>query len=162
MQIRAAAVVCLTAALSSSNGNGFAAVDGTANACGCHQDSAGYCYCDHKSKCGCPGECEPKGCEEKRTKLLNKEIELETKKAEAQNYRQKPASTDDGTPRDARPISRSPSKGQSLLGPRMTSTQKQQLARLLDLYVAARPETRQETIDQVRAQLPGTDKNRTR
>ena len=53
------------------------------NACGCRKDSSGACYCDRKAKCGCPGECEPKGCEEKRDKELNKEIELETKKAEA-------------------------------------------------------------------------------
>ncbi len=52
------------------------------NACGCYQSTAGACTCTRPSKCGCPGECEPKGCEEKRQKELDKEIQAETKKAE--------------------------------------------------------------------------------
>lgn len=51
------------------------------NACGCYRDSAGSCLCDRKAKCGCPEECEPKGCEEKRAKELEKEIQTETKRA---------------------------------------------------------------------------------
>ena len=52
------------------------------NACGCYRDSAGTCYCGKKTaKCVCPGECEPKGCDEKRAKELNKEIEAEAKRA---------------------------------------------------------------------------------
>lgn len=51
------------------------------NACGCYRDSAGICLCDRKAKCGCPEECEPKGCEEKRAKELEKEIQTETKRA---------------------------------------------------------------------------------
>ena len=51
------------------------------NACGCYTDSAGHCFCGKKGKCVCPGECEPKGCEEKRAKELEKEVANETKKA---------------------------------------------------------------------------------
>jgi len=50
------------------------------NACGCYANTAGECTCTRKVKCGCPGECEPKGCEEKRQKELEKEIKEETKK----------------------------------------------------------------------------------
>lgn len=52
------------------------------NACGCYQDGTGACYCGKKAKCGCPGECEPRGCEEKRAKELEKEIQAETKRAQ--------------------------------------------------------------------------------
>src|SRR4051794_14568807 len=51
------------------------------NACGCYKDAAGACFCGKKGKCSCPGECEPKGCEEKRNKELQKEVAAETKKA---------------------------------------------------------------------------------
>jgi len=51
------------------------------NTCGCYRDSVGTCYCGKKAKCGCPGECEPKGCEEKRAKEIEKEIEAEAKRA---------------------------------------------------------------------------------
>lgn len=51
------------------------------NACGCYRDDAGICYCEKKSKCGCEGECEPKGCEEKRAKERERELENEVKLA---------------------------------------------------------------------------------
>jgi len=52
------------------------------NACGCYRDSVGSCYCGKKAgACACPGECEPKGCEEKRIKAMEKEIEAEAKHA---------------------------------------------------------------------------------
>jgi len=52
------------------------------NACGCYRDSAGSCYCGKKGgKCVCPGECEPQGCEEKRAKEIQKEVDLEAKRA---------------------------------------------------------------------------------
>jgi hypothetical protein len=53
------------------------------NACGCYQTTAGECICTKRGKCDCPGECEPKGCDEKRQKALEKEVKEETKKAEA-------------------------------------------------------------------------------
>lgn len=52
------------------------------NACGCYRDSAGACFCGKKGgKCVCPGECEPQGCEEKRAKELQKEVDAEAKRA---------------------------------------------------------------------------------
>jgi hypothetical protein len=62
------------------------------NACGCYQDTAGACFCGSsgtKGKCGCPGECEPKGCEEKRAKQMQKEIAAETKKAAEADKKQR-------------------------------------------------------------------------
>lgn len=57
-----------------------AAPKGAANACGCYQEPDGTCKCAKKSKCGCPGECEPAGCEEKRQKAFEKEQQDEIKK----------------------------------------------------------------------------------
>jgi hypothetical protein len=51
------------------------------NACGCYQNTADMCFCERTSKCGCPGECEPRGCEESRQKQFDKEIQAETQKA---------------------------------------------------------------------------------
>ena len=76
----------LTAALAfelgawTSSGTAQAAAP-PSNMCGCYRDSVGTCYCGKKAKCGCPGECEPKGCEEKRAKEIEKEIEAEAKRA---------------------------------------------------------------------------------
>jgi hypothetical protein len=52
----------------------------TTNACGCYQDAEGTCRCVKRSKCGCPGECEPAGCEEKRQKELEREAQEEVKR----------------------------------------------------------------------------------
>jgi hypothetical protein len=71
----------------------------TLNACGCYQDEAGVCFCEKKSKCGCEGECEPKGCEEKRTKERQKELDEEVKRAKARDTQ---SSSDAVTPEDAR------------------------------------------------------------
>jgi hypothetical protein len=56
--------------------------DHKTNACGCYQKIDGTCVCGRPSKCGCPEECEPKGCAEKRQKEIDKEIQAETKKAQ--------------------------------------------------------------------------------
>jgi hypothetical protein len=58
-----------------------AATHKAVNACGCYTDASGKCFCGRRGKCECPGECEPKGCEEKRTKQMAKDIAAETKKA---------------------------------------------------------------------------------
>jgi hypothetical protein len=55
------------------------------NACGCYEDSSGQCRCSKKSKCGCPGSCEPAGCEEKRAKELEKEAREETRKQQEED-----------------------------------------------------------------------------
>jgi hypothetical protein len=50
------------------------------NRCGCFEESAGVCKCLRRSRCGCPGECEPLGCEEKRQKDLARRMEQELRK----------------------------------------------------------------------------------
>jgi hypothetical protein len=54
------------------------------NACGCYRDDAGACRCNKKSKCGCPEECEPMGCEEKRQRQAEREANAELKRIAAQ------------------------------------------------------------------------------
>jgi hypothetical protein len=73
------------------------------NACGCYKDGAGACLCSKKGKCDCPGECEPKGCEEKRAKEMEKEIAAETKKAAEADKKQRESGGDkDDSPPPAR------------------------------------------------------------
>jgi hypothetical protein len=50
------------------------------NSCGCYSTSDGGCKCVKKSKCGCPGECEPAGCEDKRRKEQDREAQEEVKR----------------------------------------------------------------------------------
>ena len=64
------------------------------NACGCYKDTAGACFCGKKGKCACPGDCEPKGCEAKREKEIQKEVAAETKKAAAADKKQRQAAHD--------------------------------------------------------------------
>ena len=56
-----------------------------ANKCGCYEDSAGSCHCAKKSQCGCPGECEPSGCEQKRQKEFAKEAQDELKRQQQED-----------------------------------------------------------------------------
>ena len=72
------------------------------NACGCYQTDSGSCICDKQAKCGCPGSCEPQGCEERRDKALQKEIELETRKARDAD-KQRAAASDSRRARERRP-----------------------------------------------------------
>lgn len=44
----------------------------TLNDCGCYQDGDA-CKCVRGAVCGCPNDCEPVGCEEKRQKEIEKE-----------------------------------------------------------------------------------------
>jgi hypothetical protein len=50
------------------------------NRCGCYEESPGVCKCRRNSSCGCPGQCEPLGCEEKRQKDLARRMEEELKR----------------------------------------------------------------------------------
>lgn len=107
------------------------------NKCGCYQDGA-TCYCDKQAKCGCPGECEPKGCEEKRNRELEKQIEAETKKASS-------GQTKSG--RDHEAAERAPAK------PKMTAAQSKQLGKLIDLFLADHPDARGRSLEDVRNDL---------
>jgi hypothetical protein len=128
---------------------------GTLNACGCYQDSTGSCLCGRTTKCGCPGECEPRGCEEKRAKLLQKEIDAETRKAREADHRQK--SADSG--HEAQPEDKDPEVARHHTSNvvHMTSAQKRTLARLLKLYLAEYPDGGRSTLNDVRHRItPGT------
>jgi hypothetical protein len=117
------------------------------NKCGCYKDDAGVCFCDKKAKCGCPGDCEPKGCDEVREKQLRKEIDAETKKA-AQADR-KHASADKSE--DNAGVSRE-SKAASANG-KLTPAQAKELLKLLDLYLAGHPDARTRNVEDVRKEL---------
>jgi hypothetical protein len=64
------------------------------NACGCYRDTTGACFCGKKGKCDCPGDCEPKGCEETRVKEMEKEVEAETKRARDAEKKQRDEAED--------------------------------------------------------------------
>jgi hypothetical protein len=44
------------------------------NKCGCYAKGNGCVCTNKKAKCECPGECEPVGCDEKRSKEMEKEV----------------------------------------------------------------------------------------
>lgn len=114
------------------------------NKCGCYRDGP-TCYCDKKAKCGCPGECEPKGCEEQRDRELQKEIEAETKRAESGKQKAGGANGDNG---DAdRPAK--PKAGKA----KLSAAQTKELAKLIDLFLADHPDARGRTLEDVRNDL---------
>jgi hypothetical protein len=118
------------------------------NNCGCYKDGS-TCFCDKKAKCGCPGDCEPKGCEEQRDKELQKEIDAETKKAAASGHKK---TGDDQSPKqEERPTSKASPAG----GHKMSAAQSKQLGKLLDLYLSDHPEARGKAIEDVRGDVSG-------
>ncbi|HXI58609.1 MAG TPA: hypothetical protein VNO55_21220 [Polyangia bacterium] len=114
------------------------------NKCGCYKDDAGLCFCDKKAKCGCPGDCEPKGCEQARDKRIQKEIEAETKKA-AQADRKHTRGESKAAPTTESTPTSSPRK--------LTSAQAKELVRLLDLYFAGNSDARTRSAEDVRKDL---------
>jgi hypothetical protein len=125
------------------------------NACGCYRDSAGSCFCGKKGKCACPGDCEPKGCDEKRARQLEKEIAEETKKATAADAHHAAkgkvpaASREDGEAGDQDAKGSRPKDKPAHL----TTAQKKDLLRLLDAYLAEHPEGKSQTINELRSAL---------
>ena len=117
------------------------------NACGCYGE-ANSCTCERKAKCGCPGECEPKGCEEERQKQLQKEIEAETKrakeeeKAHAKPKEQAKAEEDDSDKGAKKPAVRP-----------MNAKDKKQFLKLLEAYLAEHPEATNKMLSEVRSEL---------
>lgn len=131
------------------------------NACGCYGE-LNACFCERKAKCGCPGECEPKGCEEERQKRLQKEIAEETKKAkEAEKAQEdKVKAKDEGSSAkggegdDSDTASADKDKGRAGKGGRkMTATQKKQLQKLIDAFMAEYPESGRWALEDVRKEL---------
>jgi len=132
------------------------------NACGCYRDTTGACYCGKKGACVCPGDCEPKGCEEKRAKQLEKEIAAETKKAEAAGRAAssgkggKAAHAEDGDAGESNAsegkIGEGKARGKEK-AVHLTPGQKKELAKLLEAYVAEHPEGKSQTADEIRKSL---------
>jgi hypothetical protein len=128
------------------------------NSCGCYRSDTGSCYCDKKAACGCPGECEPKGCEEARDRALQREIEAETRKAQqaggARASGQDEGEAEATAPRHVRaprPAARPAAEARKL-----TPAQTKQLAKLLDAYLGAEPDARSKSVDDLRKQLGAT------
>jgi len=143
-------VLAIVLVLPSAGGNLARAQKKTLNACGCYGDGV-TCTCEKKAKCGCPGECEPKGCEEKRQKEMQKEIEAETKKAkeaeEAHKAKTNPKSADDDDDEAA-------AKAKAPAVKPMTAVMKKQFAKLIDAYLAEHPEGKNKMLWEVRGELP--------
>ena len=114
------------------------------NACGCTQTDSGACICDKKARCGCPGQCEPRGCEAQREKTFQRELDAETRKAR-ETDRQRTAGKDEVKPKAPAPAPR-PAHD-------MTSLQQKELVRLLDLYFAAHPDARSASAGELRNQI---------
>lgn len=127
------------------------------NKCGCTlNESNNTCTCSKAAKCGCPGECEPKGCEAKREAQRKKEIDAETKKAAEADKKHKAAggggelktasakesSGDNGKAEKATPA-----------GAKMPTAQVKQLAKLLDSYLKSNPEARSKSAEELRNEL---------
>ena len=133
------------------------------NTCGCYRTPGGVCYCDRKAKCGCPGECEPKGCEEKRAKELENQIREETRKAEqASRAKERPEGDDDAKAAPApsapaakaeREKSEKPEKPEKHAKPKLSATQRKELARLIDAYLADHPDAGGKTLTEARHEL---------
>ena len=144
-----------------------------ANKCGCtRNESNNTCSCSKAAKCGCPGDCEPKGCEEKREAQMKKEIEAETKKAAEADRKHATVSTkssggsskgaatekksgDDGADEGSRSAKDSSKSGgaEPAAGRKLTPAQAKQLVKLLDAYFAENPDARTRNVEEVRNQL---------
>jgi hypothetical protein len=150
-----------------------AAAEDAVNACGCGRDLTGSCVCQKVARCGCPGECEPVGCEEKRAKQLEREIMAETKRAADEDRKRNsvPAGhstelrdTADGRHGGERAKSNEAARPKTMgrldaasavtrMPKKMTASQKRELAQLLEAYLAEYPELRGHTIEQLRGEL---------
>jgi hypothetical protein len=123
------------------------------NKCGCtRNESNNSCSCSKGAKCGCPGDCEPKGCEEKREAQMKKEIEAETKKAAEADKKHKASSGGEmkaASARESNGDNGPPAKA----APKMAPAQTKQLAKLLDAYLKANPDARSKNAEELRNEL---------
>jgi hypothetical protein len=153
-------VLCVAFLLPSAVSRPARAAKHVTNACGCYSQS-NACFCEKKAKCGCPGECEPKGCEEERQKKLQKEIEEETRKAKEAEKEQLEkaekakeearAGKDNEDEADTAAQDKGKAKGKPAR--KMTSAQKRQLRKLIDAYLAEHPDDDQRSLTDVRGDL---------
>jgi hypothetical protein len=127
------------------------------NKCGCtRNESNNTCSCAKGAKCGCPGDCEPKGCEEKREQQMKKEIDAETKKAAEADRKHKAASGGDGELKTASAKEnggRNDSAKEAPAGPKMSAAQTKQLGKLLDGYLKQHPDARAKNAEELRNEL---------
>jgi hypothetical protein len=128
-------------------GSGRASASPPTNKCGCYKDTAGTCFCEKKARCGCPGDCEPKGCEEQRDKQIQKEIAAETKKAQ-ESQSKRSDGDDDRSNENAERAAPKPAPVPSHV--KLSAAQAKQLAKLLDLYLSEHPEARGKPVEDVR------------
>jgi len=138
---------------------GGGSAEAAANKCGCTlNESNNSCSCSKGAKCGCPGECEPKGCEEKREAQRKKEIDAETKKAAEADRKHKASSGS-----ETKTVSAKMEKGngdngkaEAASGPsgtKMSAAQTKQLGKLLDGYLKAHPDARSKNAEELRNEL---------
>jgi len=135
-------ILCVAVALAAGRARA-----GERNACGCTQTDSGACLCDKKARCGCPGQCEPRGCEAQRERSFQRELDAETRKARDAD-RQRSAGKADASPKAAPPPPPPPRATRD-----MTSLQQKELVRLLDLYFAAHPDARSASAGALRDQI---------
>ena len=78
----------------SADKSGGGAPPGVAvNKCGCYAKGSS-CVCTKKTaKCECPGECEPVGCDDKRSKEMEKEVAETVKKSQEDEKKREQAET---------------------------------------------------------------------
>jgi hypothetical protein len=123
------------------------------NNCGCtRNESNNTCSCSKSAKCGCPGDCEPKGCEEKREAQMKKEIDAETKKA-AEADRKHKASGGSETKTVSAKLENGDNGKPEPAAPKMSPAQTKQLAKLLDSYLKAHPDARSKNAEELRNEL---------
>jgi hypothetical protein len=126
------------------------------NKCGCTlNESNNTCTCAKSAKCGCPGECEPKGCEEKRAAQLKKELDAETKKAAEADRKHKASGGGElkaASAKESNGDNGPPAKA----APKMPPAQTKQLAKLLDAYLKANPDARSKNAEELRNELSVT------
>jgi hypothetical protein len=160
MKMTRGTILAWLAAGAISLGGGFssrtaAAADDGLNACGCRQGGSGVCYCEKKSHCGCPGECEPKGCEEKRAKQMEKEVQEETRKAEEAQRRQHVRQETEEEAPPPRRVEREPPAPPKVKIVKMTPAQKHDLARLIKAYLTEHPDQGARPIGEVENEVGG-------
>ena len=115
-----------------------------------YKDGAGTCFCDKKAKCGCPGDCEPKGCDEKREQQMKKEIEAETRKAAEADRRHKSTTVEVKADKTVKP--EAPAKPEPA-GKKLSAAEVKQLGKLLDGYLRQHPDARTRNAEDLRNEL---------
>jgi len=134
---------------------GGGAATAAPNKCGCtRNESNNTCSCSKSAKCGCPGDCEPKGCEEKREAAMKKEIDAETKKAAEADRKHKASSASETKTVSAKVDKDDGDNGKpEPAAPKMSPAQTKQLAKLLDSYLKSHPDARSKNAEELRNEL---------